>query len=139
MRFVVSALACVGVGALSVALAEPPKDSAAAAPAAAAPAAAAPAPAATVAIPPAVTITGTRPATPAAPDVSLDEKHFLAEGYKMEMRHGEKYFCRNEELLGTRLGREKVCSTAQQLKATEQQAQASVTKSMMQQNNPAGK
>jgi hypothetical protein len=86
-----------------------------------------------------VTITGTRPATPAAPDVSLDEKHFLAEGYKMEMRHGEKYFCRNEELLGTRLGREKVCSTAQQLKATEQQAQASVTKSMMQQNNPAGK
>jgi hypothetical protein len=53
MRLIVSALACVGVRGLSVALGEPPQDSAAAAPAAAAPA-----PAATVAIPRGVRIRG---------------------------------------------------------------------------------
>jgi hypothetical protein len=40
----------------------------------------------------------------------------------MEMRHRKKYFCRSEEVLGTRLGREMVCSTVIPLKATEQQA-----------------
>lgn len=154
MRLIVSALACVAVGGLSVALAEPPNDSAAAVPAAAIPAAATPAaaapsaaapaavpaaaaPAPAGAIPSGVTITGARPVPPAAPDLSLDEKHFLAEGYKLEMRHGEKVFCRREETLGTRLGSEKVCSSVIQLKATEQQAKASVDRSMMQQNNPS--
>jgi hypothetical protein len=67
------------------------------------------------------------------------DKHFLSEGYKMEMHHGEKVFCRREDVLGSRLGAQKVCSTAQQLTATERQAKASVDRSMMQQNNPTGR
>jgi hypothetical protein len=53
------------------------------------------------------------------------------------MHHGEKVFCRREEVLGTRLGGQKVCSTVIQLKATEEQAKASVDRNMMQQNNPS--
>jgi hypothetical protein len=67
------------------------------------------------------------------------EKRFLSEGYKLEMHHGEKVFCRREDLLGSRLGAQKVCSTAQQLTATERQAKASVDHSMMQQSNPTGR
>jgi len=50
------------------------------------------------------------------------EKHFLSEGYKIEMHNGEKYFCRREEQLGSRLGGSKQCSTAQQLTWTEDDA-----------------
>jgi hypothetical protein len=66
------------------------------------------------------------------------EKHFLAEGYKVEMHHGEKYFCRREETLGTRLGAEKVCGTAQQLQANEREARAAYQRGQAQQNNPKG-
>jgi hypothetical protein len=50
------------------------------------------------------------------------EKHFLSEGYKVEMHNGEKYFCRHEEQLGSRLGGQKQCTTAQQLMFTEKDA-----------------
>jgi pyruvate/2-oxoglutarate dehydrogenase complex dihydrolipoamide acyltransferase (E2) component len=148
MRLVVAMLASVGVGAVSLALADPPttapaQDAAATQAAAATPGnpaatpqAAAPAAAATSAAN--VTITGSPAATPAVSQVDPLEKHFLSEGYKIEMHHGEKYFCRKEEELGSRLGGQKYCSTVEQLKATEQEAKASVDKSMMQQNNPAG-
>ena len=154
MRFVVGVLACIGVGGISVALADPsttasapsaPSAPASANPAAATPQAAPATPAPTTPAPaaqaasapaqdnkPAVIVQGT-------PEVDTVEKHFLAEGYKLEMRNGEKVFCRREEQLGSRLGGQKVCSTALQLRVTERQAQASVDKSMMQQNNPAGR
>ncbi len=72
-------------------------------------------------------------------EVDAQEKHFLAEGYKMEMRNGEKVFCRREEELGSRLGAHKVCGTGLQLQNIERESQDSVNRSMMQQNNPSGK
>ena len=86
---------------------------------------------------PAAQTTNSEPAAEQATALER-EKHFLAEGYKMEMRHGEKVFCRREEMLGSRLNAQKVCSTAEQLTRTETEAQASVTRSMMQQSNPTG-
>jgi hypothetical protein len=168
MRFVVGALACMAVGGISVALADPSTTSPAqtapstATPAGTSPAATTPAPITAAPVTPQAA-----PATPASttpapaahaasaaapaqdnkpavivqgtPEFDTVEKHFLAEGYKLEMRSGEKVFCRREEQLGSRLGGQKVCSTALQLMVTERQAQASVDKSMMQQNNPAGR
>ena len=168
MRLVVGALACMAVGGISVALADPSTTSPAqtapstATPADTSPAATTPAPitAAPVtpqAAPPTPASTAPAPAAHAAsaaapaqdnkpavivqgtPEFDAVGKHFLAEGYKLEMRNGEKVFCRREEQLGSRLGGQKVCSTALQLMVTERQAQASVDKSMMQQNNPVGK
>jgi hypothetical protein len=132
-------MACVAVGGLSVALADPPAP-AASTPAAAtqaAPAASSNAPAATPAAAPAAA-SPTAAVTVTAQD-DMMEKHFLSEGYKIEMHHGEKYFCRREEELGSRLGGQKYCSSVQQLAATEKEAQHSVDKSMMQQNNPSGR
>jgi hypothetical protein len=138
MRLLVGVLACMSVGAISIAMADPPPpaSSTATAPAAtsvpAAPAAAAKAAA------PAADAEKTSVVVQSTPEVDPLEKHFLAEGYKMEMRNGEKVFCRREEELGSRLGGRKVCSTAQQLDITERTAKASVNRSSMQQNNPTG-
>lgn len=139
MRSVLGVMACVVVGGLSVALADPPAP-AASTPAAATQAAPAPssnAPAATPAATPAAASPTAAVTVTAQEDMM--EKHFLSEGYKIEMHHGEKYFCRREEDLGSRLGGQKYCSSVEQLKATEKEAQASVDKSMMQQNNPSGR
>lgn len=129
MRLILGALACVGIGGSSVALADPPTSAATSPP--------------TAAVATATAATTSSPVTasidkPAAPAESVDDKHFLAEGYKLEMRHGEKYFCRREDVLGSRLGGGKVCSTAQQLAATERDARAAMDRNMMQQHNPAG-
>jgi hypothetical protein len=134
MRFVAAVLASVGVGAVSLALADPPTTAPVqGAPAAAAPAAAAATPAATPAA--AAAPTAAVAATPeaAAAEAERQEKHFLSEGYKIEMHHGDKYFCRREEVLGSRLGGEKYCSTALQLTATEAQAKELVERSQRQQ------
>lgn len=159
MRFVVGALACMAVGGISLALADPsttasPPSPPSAPSALSAPAAAAPTPQAAPATPASTTPAPAAHAASAAapaqdnkpavivqgtPEFDTVQKHFLAEGYKLEMRNGEKVFCRREEQLGSRLGGQKVCSTALQLMVTERQAQASVDKSMMQQNNPSGK
>lgn len=152
MRSLLAILACVSGAGLSVALADPPAAPASSSeaatqatpatsgtpgnPAAAPTAAAAPAAATSAG---GVTITGTAPVTPAAPQSDPMEKHFLSEGYKIEMHNGEKYFCRREEEMGSRLGGQKYCSKIDQLKATEKEAKASLDKSMMQQNNPSGK
>jgi hypothetical protein len=150
----------MAVGGISLALADPsttasPPSPPSAPSAPSAPAAAAPAPQAAPATPaasttPAPAAHAASAAAPAqdnkpavivqgTPEFDTVQKHFLAEGYKLEMRNGEKVFCRREEQLGSRLDGQKVCSTALQLMVTERQAQASVDKSMMQQNNPSGK
>ena len=128
MRLVVCALGCVGIGALSLALADPP---AAPAPAQAAAAASAATPAQDAKAPTGVVVQST-------PETDALDKHFLAEGYKIEMHNGEKYFCRREEQLGSRLGGQKVCGTAQQLAATEREAKAAYQRGQSQQNNPKG-
>jgi len=104
------ALACVGAGVLSLALADPSATpapaaaTAASAPAAATPAAPAAAPAAKAA---------------AAPDMEQMEKHFRAEGYSVRMKDGEKLYCKHEEVLGSRLSGSIKCYTAEALKARE--------------------
>ena len=154
MRFVMGVLLCLGAGGITAALADPatPAATAAAAsgtapatPAApAAPASAAPASA------PAAPAQDARAAAPApdakqtvvvqgSPEEQALEKHFLAEGYKIEMHNGAKVFCRREEELGSRLAAHKTCGTAQQLQFTEQEAKAAYQRGQSQQNNPTGR
>ena len=150
MRLFSGVLACVFIGAGSVALAEDPPPSATDNSASTAPAAAAPsaAPATTAATPAPVAsatksaVTVTAAATPpAAPEVDPIEKHFISEGYRMQMRNGEKVFCRREEVMGTRLGSNNMtCSTAEVLKQTEAQAHATVERAQNQQaSGPTGR
>jgi hypothetical protein len=124
-------------------LAEDPPPSATNNSAAAAPATAAPsaAPATTAATPApvagatksAVTITAAATPPPAAPEVDQTDRHFLSEGYKMQMRNGQKVFCRREEQLGSRLGGAMTCSSGEELKQIETQAHATVERAQNQQ------
>lgn len=136
MRFFVALLACTG--AMNLALADDPPAAPANPPAAGA-ANTAPAPAAAATSAPASAAqpaAAAKPAAPAAEQVDAQEKHFLAEGYTLEMHHGNKMFCRREEQMGTRLGAQKVCATGEQLTATERDAKRAMEHSMMPQNNP---
>jgi hypothetical protein len=58
-------------------------------------------------------------AAPAAksdkPELTHDEKLLVANGYKLEMRNGEKWFCKREQVLGSRLNATKRCGTAAML------------------------
>jgi hypothetical protein len=130
----VGILACISFGGISLAVADPPVT-----PAAPATASTPAAPATTSA--PAAPTAATPAQTPAAPaDADMQEKHFLAEGYKVEMRHGEKYFCRREDLLGSRLGGQKNCSTAQQLAQNEAEAKRITENAQHQQTHgPSGR
>jgi hypothetical protein len=146
MRLVSGVLACVFIGAVSVALAEdPPADmtnnSAPTAPTAPAAAAPSTAPATTAATPApvagatksAVTVTAAATPPPAAPEVDQTDRHFLAEGYRIQMRNGQKVFCRREEQLGSRLGGTMTCSSGEELKQIETQAHATLERSQNQQ------
>src|SRR5215469_9089711 len=131
MRLAVSVLTCVAISVLTPALADPAPNEPSAnttAPASPAPAKPAAAPAAAPAAEhPAASTAQTAPITPGvdveAAQMDQMEKHFLSEGYKIEMHNGEKYFCRREDQLGSRLGGQKQCSTAQKLMFTERDSQ----------------
>ncbi|SRR6266436_5294088 len=125
MRFVVGALACMAVGGISLALADPSTTASAPSPPSAPSAPSAPAAAALTPAPatPAPVTPQTAPAAAATPAIDPEERRLLAQGYRMQMRHGEKVFCRREEVLGSRLEGKMNCSTAQQLKSTQDQAQ----------------
>jgi hypothetical protein len=142
---------CLNAGAIPLVLADPPTN-APAAPPTAAQAADAPAgapdtpPAPAVTAPPPPPTAGTSPAAktataaPAvAPTVDPYEKHFLAEGYKLEMHNGTKLLCRSEEVLGSRLGGLKLCSTLEQLKATETGTRESIERWQRTGAAPTGK
>ena len=142
MRSSIGLLAFIGFGAVSVAFADPSATETATT-ATAVPAAQA-APAQPAASTPATSATPAAPkaAAAAASTSSAEEereRHFLSEGYRLEMRNGEKVFCRREEMLGSRLGAQKVCASALQLTETERQAKASVDGSTMQHSNPTGR
>ena len=143
MRLVSGVLACIGVGAISMALADPSADAPAAAtpssrPAASAPATpAAPAAAAAATPAPAATTAAAATAPAASPDEQL-ERHFLSEGYKVQMRGGQKQYCRKEAQLGSRLGSEVNCSSLQQLKATEDQTQSALQHQQHSYTKPTG-
>ena len=123
-------LFAIGIGVFGASAADEPATAPAvntpAAPAPDKPAAReAPAPAAALAATPASPATSaaatTAPAGVNRADSSEQkEKHLLAEGYKSEMRNGDKVFCRKEEVLGSRLGGQKVCGNADNLVAREQ-------------------
>ena len=85
-------------------------------PAAAAPTASAPAAASTTGTQPAstATITGTKPS-----DLTPQEKNLISQGYTLQMRKDQKYFCRNEATVGTRFTR-KTCQTSEQIFANTQ-------------------
>jgi hypothetical protein len=68
---------------------------------------------------PPVTVVGTKP------DLTPAEKELLSRGYKVEMRHGEKYFCRKEQQIGSRF-EVKNCDTAQSIEAHRADSQEAV-------------
>ena len=116
MRFAATVLACLGAGAVTVALADP--SSPAPQQPAAASSSSATAPPATA--PPATTpSSATQTPAPAKPAVDPEEKRLIAQGYRAKMRHGEKVFCRTEPELGSRLGGKEICGTVADLKAQQ--------------------
>jgi hypothetical protein len=130
MRIAIGLLACLGTCALTSALADPPAEIAPTATGAPAATSAPAAPAAATS-PPA--------SKPAASEIDPDEKHFIAAGYKPEMRGGVKVFCRREQVLGSRLGGEqKHCATVEQLKVSEQESKDLGRRLQQVQKNPQG-
>jgi hypothetical protein len=139
MRLWAGLLTLIGIGVVSMVLADPAApapDAAASAPSAAAPAAA---PAGATPVAPAAVPTAAVITAPAEDD--LLDRHLRAEGYKVEMRNGQKVYCRKEEVIGTRLGAStKTCNTAEQLKITEAQAHEELQRSQRQQTSgPSGR
>ena len=115
MRIAVGLLTSLAVGALTCALADPstePAPKASAAPAAAAQSATTDATAAAQA-------EAAAQAAAAKAQLDKDAQHFLALGYKPEMRNGEQLYCRRETALGSRLTPVKSCGTLAQLRASE--------------------
>jgi hypothetical protein len=69
-----------------------------------------------------VPATEPRASSPAASDKKPDkpaltpgEKNLLRQGYRLEVRNGEKFFCRKEDTLGSRLHEHKVCGTEESI------------------------
>ena len=153
MRYAITLLVAASIGAGSLAMAEPPAaTSEAAVPAAPPPAsapAAAPAPAApaasTTSAPPAaapgVTTAPSAGATAADPDEISEgaAKRLLADGYKPEMHHGKKVWCRREEETGSHLGGQKICASPADLKRAESANQDFMRDLQRQQMNPVSK
>jgi hypothetical protein len=134
VRFISAVLAGVFVGAVSMAVVEDPSTDVthSSAPAATAPAAAAASTPAALAPVADATQRTAAAVSPPAPAVDQSDKHFLAEGYKMQMRNGQKMFCRREEQLGSRLGGALTCNTAEELKQIEAQAKDAIDRALHQ-------
>jgi hypothetical protein len=123
MRIAVGLLACIGAGALTSALADPPS--------VAAPAGATTAPASADSAPVAASAKATPAAAPnaatasnasAPPELGQEEKQLIAQGYRLEIHGNQKLFCRRETALGSHLPGPKVCASAERLKAAEAEA-----------------
>jgi hypothetical protein len=125
MRFA-AVLACLGIGAASGALADPPSGPPVQSPAAQP--AAATTTSATEAAAEKAPVTAPQSAATASTTAAVDpeEKRLLAKGYRLQMRSGQKVFCRREQVIGSRLEGKLICGTAQDLAAGEEQARESV-------------
>ena len=108
-----------------------PGDAASTAPAAAPTAPAATA-TATTSKPESATATAQSPRT-LGPD---DEKNLVAHGYKIEMKGGQKYFCRSETPTGTRFPK-KTCRTEEQMASTRQSSKDYLNDVQRPSGNPA--
>jgi hypothetical protein len=133
MRFLTWAVACILGGALGMVQAEEP--------------AKAPAPSAATA--PAASDTATTPtAAPAAASTTaakadvheeMLDKHFRAEGYKVQVRNGEKWYCKPVIETGTRLASaQPVCAPGEQLLIKERQQQEDLQKAQRSLNGTKG-
>lgn len=146
MRFDVFALAFLGVGGLVLAAADPApatQPERAATPAAVLSDSASPATsAATEALAPhaASSPAASQPAAPtaAAAALSADEQRLLNQGYRPQMRNGEKIYCRREAELGSRISSVQHCGTVTQLKTATQDGRDYTDKAQRTQNNPMG-
>jgi hypothetical protein len=119
MRVNMVVLACLGVAGFTFALADPPPAAQPAEPTTSAPAhAASPTPAATPA--PATQASSATAAAAAASEVDPREKRLLSMGYKPQMVHGEKRFCKREPVMGSRTDMVSRCGTVDQLAAETQ-------------------
>ena len=139
MRFAVRVLACLGAGAVSLALADPSTtapDTTTAPAAATAPAATAATPGAQASPAPSATPSSAAPVKPA---VDPEEKRLIAMGYRPAMRHGEKVFCRLADETGSRVSIKKECGTAKELEAEWTQTREEVERQQRNQMNPVGK
>jgi hypothetical protein len=58
----------------------------------------------------------------AKPELTPDEKELLSRGYRLEMRHGDKYFCRREAQIGSRF-EIKNCATSDAILARRSESQ----------------
>jgi hypothetical protein len=56
------------------------------------------------------------------PELTPADKELLSRGYKLEMRHGEKYFCRKETPIDSRFPI-KSCDTAESIEAHREESQ----------------
>jgi len=54
-------------------------------------------------------------------DLTPQEKNLISSGYSLQIRKGEKFFCKSEASLGTRFTR-KTCQTADQIFANTQRS-----------------
>jgi hypothetical protein len=81
-----------------------------------------------------------QPAAPkaAAPTLSADEQRLLSQGYKPQMRGGEKIYCRREAQLGSRISAGQHCGTVAQLTAETRDGKDFAGKTQRTQNNPMG-
>jgi hypothetical protein len=133
MRFLTWAVACTLGGALGVATADEPAK-------APAPSTATAAASSDTAIPPGAVPAGA--STPAVkPELTEDqlEKHFRAEGYKVQVRGGEKWYCKPIIETGTRLASSQpVCVPGQQLLIKERQQQEDLEKAQRVMGHPNG-
>jgi hypothetical protein len=147
MRFDVMALAFLGVGGLALSAADPAptvQPERAAMPAAVVPDSASPAIGAATqapALPAASSSAANPPAAPkaAATELSADERRLLNQGYKPQMRNGEKIYCRREAELGSRINSVQHCGTVAQLKTATQHGRDYTENAQRTQNNPMGK
>ena len=139
MRFAVRVLACVGAGAVSLAVADPPTtapDTTPAPAAATAPAATAPTPGARASLAPSATPSSAATA-PVKPAVDPEEKRLIAMGYRPVMRHGEKVFCKLVDETGSRLGVKKECGTPRELAQQRTSIREEVEEQQRLQINPS--
>jgi hypothetical protein len=134
MRIAVALLACLGAGTVTPTLADPTTE---AAPTATAPP---PAAAATAPAPSAASDAAAAARAKAAAQAKTDNdtRHFLALGYKPQVRGGEQIYCRKEIAIGSRLSSVKICGTIEELKLNEQRTQFGVSAVQHQQVNCLG-
>ena len=135
MRTAVVLLTCLAAGALTSAFADPQTEAQAAPAASAAPSAPAPAAAPATSAPDAA---AAAQAAAAKAEIDKETQHFLALGYKPEMRHGQELYCRRETALGSRLTPVKTCGTIAELRAMEQRTRNDLEQAQQRQTSSPG-